>query len=155
MTVRAVGKGLVVLQVQKLEREIKIRNERFEDVEQQMKELREALSKKGEDLDAAKSELSDLKQQVKEQLTELQISRAFAPCLHEAAVFVIFFMQHTDVAAEYVTGAVGLQVRSLKLRIRLLKSRRLSSALCATTWMMHRQSWRANKVRSRSCMARW
>lgn len=40
-----------------------------------MADLRKALASKGEALDAAKSELSDLKNQVKDQLTELQLAR--------------------------------------------------------------------------------
>lgn len=41
-----------------------------------MKQLREALASKGEDLKAAKSELAELKNQVKEQLTELKLTSA-------------------------------------------------------------------------------
>lgn len=71
----------MALQVQKLEREIKLRNERFQDVEKQMVALREALASKGDALNAAKSELSELKRQVREQLTELQLSRTTLPCV--------------------------------------------------------------------------
>lgn len=105
------GEGSAV-QVQKLEKEIQSRNEKFKIVEQQMQELRDELAKKGEDLDAAKSELSELKQQVKEQLTELQISRAPLPFPKTLHLYMLFPYLYADLASDHVTEAVHLQARS-------------------------------------------
>lgn len=69
----------VMLQVEKLQKELKMKTERVETVEEQMAKLREELNSKSKSLDSARSELSQLKQQVQDQLKELQASSACQP----------------------------------------------------------------------------